>query len=262
MPSSRDSEPWMIHFFERHPEDDPSRAVPALSFLASLPTNVAAEFDAVLNAVAEAPPPAFSGGGKWEALHGAMAGVYENSRFRWWRQSPALLLAHPVLSGPGWLEHCMSRRADEAGTEASPGSGLRSDQAVRRRVSEARDGASLVILTGDSGRLTVSARRSMLSASANATRELSVGFLCCCENKRRTAADGIPARRASSALLRPSSPRRASRERMTSSNICTRRTAVVYASAYSGSERRAERYSSAAVLDFMTSSVTFVARCC
>ncbi len=67
----------MIHFFERHPEDDPSRAVPALSFLASLPTNVAAEFDAILNAVAQAPPPAFSGGGKWEAMHGDMAGIYE-----------------------------------------------------------------------------------------------------------------------------------------------------------------------------------------
>jgi hypothetical protein len=32
---------------------------------------------AVLHAVASAPPPAFSGGGKWEAMHGAMAGYYE-----------------------------------------------------------------------------------------------------------------------------------------------------------------------------------------
>src|SRR3546814_16431017 len=30
-----------------------------------------------LTAVAEAPPPAFSGGGKWEAMHGGMAGFYE-----------------------------------------------------------------------------------------------------------------------------------------------------------------------------------------
>ncbi len=38
---------------------------------------VAAEIHAVLAAVAEAPPPAFSGGGKWEAMHGGMGGIYE-----------------------------------------------------------------------------------------------------------------------------------------------------------------------------------------
>ena len=32
---------------------------------------------AVLEAVAAAPPPAFSGGGKWEAMHGAMTGYFE-----------------------------------------------------------------------------------------------------------------------------------------------------------------------------------------
>jgi hypothetical protein len=32
---------------------------------------------AVLEAVRAAPPPAFSGGGKWEAMHGLMAGYYE-----------------------------------------------------------------------------------------------------------------------------------------------------------------------------------------
>jgi len=30
---------------------------------------------AVLSAVADAPPPAFSGGGKWEAMHDEMAGL-------------------------------------------------------------------------------------------------------------------------------------------------------------------------------------------
>lgn len=42
-----------------------------------LPTKVLAEMVAVLDAVAEAPPPAFSGGGKWEAMHGEMSGIYE-----------------------------------------------------------------------------------------------------------------------------------------------------------------------------------------
>jgi hypothetical protein len=32
---------------------------------------------AVLMAVAAAPPPAFSGGGKWEAMHGDMTGFFE-----------------------------------------------------------------------------------------------------------------------------------------------------------------------------------------
>jgi hypothetical protein len=32
---------------------------------------------AVLSAVADAPPPRFSGGGMWEAMHGDMAGFYE-----------------------------------------------------------------------------------------------------------------------------------------------------------------------------------------
>lgn len=69
--------PWLIHFFQRHPDDDASAAVPAIGFLGSLPTKTAAEFHAILRAVAEAPPPAFSGGGKWEAMHGDMAGIYE-----------------------------------------------------------------------------------------------------------------------------------------------------------------------------------------
>ena len=32
---------------------------------------------AVLDAVANAPPPSFSGGGYWEAMHGEMTGYYE-----------------------------------------------------------------------------------------------------------------------------------------------------------------------------------------
>ena len=39
-----------------------------------------AQFAAVLDAVAAAPPPRFSGGGKWEAMHGTMGGWYEIRR--------------------------------------------------------------------------------------------------------------------------------------------------------------------------------------
>ena len=51
--------------------------VPAEAFLGRCPGNVDAMFNAVLEAVRAAPPPAFSGGGKWEAMHGTMAGYYE-----------------------------------------------------------------------------------------------------------------------------------------------------------------------------------------
>lgn len=68
---------WRIHFFQPHEADDPARTVPAVEFLDALPTKVAAEIHAVLDAVAAAPPPAFSGGGKWQAMHGDMAGFFE-----------------------------------------------------------------------------------------------------------------------------------------------------------------------------------------
>ena len=70
-------ERWLIHFFQRHVDDDPARTTPTIEFLDTLPDKVAAEIQAVLEAVAAAPPPAFSGGGKWEAMHDDMAGMYE-----------------------------------------------------------------------------------------------------------------------------------------------------------------------------------------
>jgi hypothetical protein len=51
--------------------------VPAEEFLDGCPTNVEQNFLAVLEVVREAPPPKFSGGGKWEAMHKSMGGYYE-----------------------------------------------------------------------------------------------------------------------------------------------------------------------------------------
>ena len=68
--------PWLIHFFQRRAQSG-ARQVPGRDFLDHAPTKVAATMVAVLEAVAAAPPPAFSGGGKWEAMHGDMAGFYE-----------------------------------------------------------------------------------------------------------------------------------------------------------------------------------------
>lgn len=75
--SSEHGASWRIHFFKRHPADDSSESVPARAFLRTCPTKVEATILAVVKAVAEAPPPAFSGGGKWEAMHDDMAGFYE-----------------------------------------------------------------------------------------------------------------------------------------------------------------------------------------
>ena len=69
--------PWRIHFFQRHPANDPAKVVPGREFLNACPDKVRMTMLAVLKAVAEAPPPQFSGGGKWKAMHGAMAGYHE-----------------------------------------------------------------------------------------------------------------------------------------------------------------------------------------
>lgn len=63
---------WGIVFYVDATGDAPGR-----SFLDACPEKVAATLVAVLRAVQAAPPPAFSGGGKWEAMHGTMAGYYE-----------------------------------------------------------------------------------------------------------------------------------------------------------------------------------------
>jgi hypothetical protein len=63
---------WRIEYYEHH-----DGSVPAADFLDGCPAKIDAQFNAVLDAVAAAPPPRFSGGGKWEAMHGTMGGYYE-----------------------------------------------------------------------------------------------------------------------------------------------------------------------------------------
>lgn len=69
--------PWLIHFFQRAQSDDSNESIPALNFLEQLPGKIEGQIWDVLYAVAEAPPPAFAGGGKWKAMRGEMAGIYE-----------------------------------------------------------------------------------------------------------------------------------------------------------------------------------------
>ena len=62
--------PWDIVFYKAADE-----SVPTDDFLDACPVKVRAQLLAVLDAVAEAPPPRFSGGGRWEAMHGDMGGT-------------------------------------------------------------------------------------------------------------------------------------------------------------------------------------------
>jgi hypothetical protein len=63
---------WGIVYYATQSGD-----VPADDFLDACPSKVEATILATLEAVRAAPPPAFSGGGKWEAMHGDMGGFYE-----------------------------------------------------------------------------------------------------------------------------------------------------------------------------------------
>jgi hypothetical protein len=63
---------WRIEYYAQH-----DGSVPAAKFLDGCPAKIDAQFNAVLDAVTAAPPPQFSGGGKWEAMHGSMGGYYE-----------------------------------------------------------------------------------------------------------------------------------------------------------------------------------------
>jgi hypothetical protein len=72
VPSVDRTPPWSVVYYEAS-----DGTVPALEFLDGCPGKLEGEFTAVLDAVAAAPPPQFSGGGKWEAMHGEMTGYHE-----------------------------------------------------------------------------------------------------------------------------------------------------------------------------------------
>jgi hypothetical protein len=67
-----EEESWDVVYYQKA-----DGQTPALGFLDSCPIKLQARFDAVLDDVAAAPPPRYSGGGRWEAMHGDMGGFYE-----------------------------------------------------------------------------------------------------------------------------------------------------------------------------------------
>ena len=71
-------EAWDVRVFQRHRDDDPTESCPAEEFLnREYPEGVRTDLIAIVDAVAASPPPQFTGGGMWEAMHGEMAGIYE-----------------------------------------------------------------------------------------------------------------------------------------------------------------------------------------
>jgi hypothetical protein len=77
MPAPPTTAPWRVVYFKRDRRDDPAETRPGRVFLAGCPEQVATRLIAFLDAVRDAPPPQFSGGGIWEAMHGEMSGYYE-----------------------------------------------------------------------------------------------------------------------------------------------------------------------------------------
>jgi hypothetical protein len=71
-PSLSELLPWSVIYYLTT-----SGSAPALDFLFGCSPTIRAQFVAVLDTVAAAPPPQFSGGGFWEAMHGDMGGWYE-----------------------------------------------------------------------------------------------------------------------------------------------------------------------------------------
>ncbi|MHB8696167.1 MAG: hypothetical protein ACYDHH_33565 [Solirubrobacteraceae bacterium] len=70
--ASKRFKPWDVVYY--HTGDE---VAPADDFLDECPAKVSAQFAAVLDDGAEAPPPRYSGGGRWEAMRGSMGGYYE-----------------------------------------------------------------------------------------------------------------------------------------------------------------------------------------
>ncbi len=218
-------EPWLIHFLQRHNDDDPAHPVPTVDFLDGLPDKIAAEIQAVLEAVAAAPPPAFSGGGKWEAMHDDMAGFYE-VRFQGGGANHRLfcLLDRNAddLGGPSLI--CLGGPNQTGALRGQP-TRLPPRQAVRRRVPEAPD------CLRSAGALIVT---SIDMTPARVITVDSVGLAGPAPSIRRTTSGRMPACRASSAFDSPRSLRRSSSARTTPSTAAMRVRAASTACRYSG----------------------------
>lgn len=98
----RPSGSWHIQFFRRHRDDDPNQTIPGREFLLGDGRDAAMKLQAILQSVAAAPPPRWSGGGTWEAMRGKMSGYYEaRARLGGWLYRLFCFLERDVEGLPG-----------------------------------------------------------------------------------------------------------------------------------------------------------------
>jgi len=148
---ARRAGPWLIHFFPRDARDDKTRSIPAIGFLDQVLAKVRAEMQAVLEAVAEAPPPAFGRrqvGGDARRHGWLLRGARARSRPS---QPSALLHPRAGCSRSRWVEHRRDRWTVEAGPSSRGPTGL----VVRR----SRASASCQRAARHDGRASCVARR-------------------------------------------------------------------------------------------------------
>jgi hypothetical protein len=121
------AEPWAVKVFQRHRDDDPTERCPAEEFLTTeCPESVRADLIAIVDAVAESPPPQFTGGGMWEVMHGGMAGFYEaRTRGPDRRLYRLFCLLEREAPGAGWPVDRRHRWPVQAGRHGAQFGGLR-----------------------------------------------------------------------------------------------------------------------------------------
>lgn len=131
--------PWDIVVFQRHRDDDPNGRCPAERFFSEIPDSVATDLFAIIDAVAQSPPPQFTGGGMWEAMHGEMSGYYEartrGPDRRLYRLFCILELEAEGLDGPSIVVLTgMSKPVGTAFTKADYAAIRRLGEEYRRRI--------------------------------------------------------------------------------------------------------------------------------
>jgi hypothetical protein len=129
---------WDVKVFQRHRDDDQGESCPTEAFLLACPPSVREDLIEIVDAVAAAPPPQFTGGGMWEAMHGSMSGFYE-ARARGpdrhlYRLFCILERDAPGLYGPSIIViGGLSKRVGTAFTDADYGQIRRLGDEYRRR---------------------------------------------------------------------------------------------------------------------------------
>ena len=133
------AEPWEVVVFQRHKDDDPNETCPAERFFREIPDSVATHLFAIIDAVAASPPPQFTGGGVWEAMHGEMSGYYEartrGPDRRLYRVFCVLEREAPGLDGPSVVVLTgISKPVGTAFTKADYAAVRRLGQEYRQRI--------------------------------------------------------------------------------------------------------------------------------